>query len=115
MGCPRLDGSLEALSSAGARRIYMADHEMLENYDLASIVQLARRHRPEIILMRTTAMGRELAPLVAANSFGHELAQADVRTDPCRGDYLSLKSGSRIPGRDCCSLRAEIEKAQRIT
>ncbi len=66
----RLESSLEELSAAGARRIYMADHVTLENYEpeiyLASIVQLARRHQPEIILMGTTAMGRELAPLVAA-------------------------------------------------
>lgn len=61
---------LDPLMAAGADRIYLADHPMLERYEpelyLETIVRLARKHEPEIILLGSTAMGRELAPLLAA-------------------------------------------------
>ena len=60
----------EPLMAAGADRIYLADHPMLERYEpelyLETIVRLAWQHKPEIILLGSTAMGRELAPLLAA-------------------------------------------------
>jgi electron transfer flavoprotein alpha subunit len=61
---------LEPLMAAGADRIYVADHSLLERYEpeiyLETIVRLAQQHEPEIILLGSTAMGRELAPLLAA-------------------------------------------------
>jgi electron transfer flavoprotein alpha subunit len=61
---------LEPLMAAGADRIFFADHPTLEKYEpeiyLETIVRLAQEHEPEIILLGSTAMGRELAPLLAA-------------------------------------------------
>lgn len=61
---------LEPLMAAGADRIFFADHPMLGKYEpeiyLETIVHLAQQHKPEIILLGSTAMGRELAPLLAA-------------------------------------------------
>jgi electron transfer flavoprotein alpha subunit len=62
---------LEPLMTAGADRIYLADHPLLEKYEpeiyLQTIVSLAQQHKPEIILIGSTSMGRELAPLLAAS------------------------------------------------
>ncbi|MFZ2446027.1 MAG: electron transfer flavoprotein subunit alpha/FixB family protein [Syntrophobacteraceae bacterium] len=58
------------LVRAGADRVYLGDAPALETYqpvlyaDL--ICSLAERHGPEIILIGSTFMGRELAPIVAA-------------------------------------------------
>lgn len=58
------------LISAGADRVYLGNTSELAYYQpeifTEIIVNLAREHRPEIILIGSTAMGRELAPLVAA-------------------------------------------------
>ncbi len=59
-----------ALISAGADRVFLADAESLRLYQpvlyTEIICSLAREHNPEIILIGSTCMGRELAPLVAA-------------------------------------------------
>ncbi len=66
----RIEGRLDLLTAAGADRVYMGDHQMLAQYEpegyVETIVNLARQHKPQIILIGSTAMGRELAPLVAA-------------------------------------------------
>ena len=58
------------LTAAGADRVFVGDALALENYQptLYSdiICALAEEHRPEIMLIGSTCMGRELAPLVAA-------------------------------------------------
>lgn len=58
------------LAAAGADRVFAADHPSLEIYQPALysdiVCSLAREHGPETILVGSTCMGRELAPLVAA-------------------------------------------------
>jgi len=55
---------------AGADRVYLGNAPELEVYQpelyTEIVVNLAGEHRPEIILIGSTDMGRELAPLVAA-------------------------------------------------
>ncbi len=57
------------LIAAGADRVYLGNAPELEFYQpepyVDIIVKLAREHRPEIILIGSSDMGRELAPLVA--------------------------------------------------
>ncbi len=64
-----MEGRLDPLMAAGADRLYLADHSMLETYEpeiyIETIVRLAEQHKTEIILLGSTAMGRELAPLLA--------------------------------------------------
>jgi electron transfer flavoprotein alpha subunit len=59
------------LIAAGADRVYLGNAPELAVYHPETyteiIVNLAGEHRPEIILIGSTAMGRELAPIVAAN------------------------------------------------
>lgn len=58
------------LTAAGADRVFVGDAHALENYQPTIysdiICSLAEEHRPEIMLIGSTCMGRELAPLVAA-------------------------------------------------
>lgn len=58
------------LIAAGADRVFLGDASGLAFYHPEAytdiIVGLAREREPDIILMGSTAMGRELAPLVAA-------------------------------------------------
>ena len=57
------------LIAVGADRVYLGNAPELAVYQpepyVEIIVNLAREHRPEIILIGSTDMGRELAPLVA--------------------------------------------------
>jgi electron transfer flavoprotein alpha subunit len=63
-------GQAQELIATGADRVYLGDAPELAFYHpetyIEIIVTLAETHRPEIILIGSTAIGRELAPLVAA-------------------------------------------------
>ncbi|MFC1880152.1 electron transfer flavoprotein subunit alpha/FixB family protein [Thermodesulfobacteriota bacterium] len=65
-----IEGQSQQLVAAGADRVYLGNAPELAFYHPETytdiIVNLAGEHRPEIILIGSTAMGRELAPLVAA-------------------------------------------------
>jgi len=58
------------LIAAGADRVYLGNAPELEVYQpelyTEIVVNLAKEHQPDIILMGSTDAGRELAPLVAA-------------------------------------------------
>lgn len=60
----------QELISAGADRVYLGNGPELAVYQpeiyTRIIVELARKHHPDIMLIGSTSMGRELAPLVAA-------------------------------------------------
>ena len=65
-----IEDAARQLTAAGADRVYLGNSPELEVYQpepyTEIVVNLAREHRPEIILIGSTDMGRELAPLVAA-------------------------------------------------
>jgi electron transfer flavoprotein alpha subunit len=65
-----IERQAQELIAAGADRVYLGDEPELSNYHPDThteiIVNLAEEHQPEILLIGSTAMGRELAPLVAA-------------------------------------------------
>jgi len=66
----QIEDQVQVLFAAGADRVYIGDDPKLIYYqpELYSeiIRKLARERLPEIILMGSTYMGRELAPLIAA-------------------------------------------------
>ncbi len=66
-----IERQTQQLIAAGADRVYLGNAPELAVYQpeifTEIIVKLAREHRPEIILIGSTATGRELAPMVAAN------------------------------------------------
>jgi electron transfer flavoprotein alpha subunit len=65
-----IDNQTSRLIAAGADRVYMGSSPRLAFYDLELyteiIVELARKRGPQIMLLGSTSMGREVAPLVAA-------------------------------------------------
>jgi len=60
----------DRLFAAGADRIYMGDDSQFADYQAGSyteaIVDLTQKHQPQIMLLGSTPVGRELAPLLAA-------------------------------------------------
>jgi len=66
----KLDGQTRQLFAAGADTVYLGNAPDLTFYQpeiyTETIVKLAKERQPEIILIGSTSMGRELAPLVAA-------------------------------------------------
>jgi len=65
-----IENQVPQLFAAGADRVYLGDSPELTFYQpevyTRMIVDLAARKQPEIILLGSTSMGRELAPLAAA-------------------------------------------------
>jgi electron transfer flavoprotein alpha subunit len=66
----RVEDAAWQLVAAGADQVYLGKAPHLGIYQpeayTRAAVELARDHRPEILLLGSTSMGRELAPLVAA-------------------------------------------------
>jgi len=66
----KLDGQVQRLFAAGADRVYLGNAPDLAFYQpelyTEIVVKLAIGQRPEIMLVGSTSMGKELAPLVAA-------------------------------------------------
>jgi electron transfer flavoprotein alpha subunit len=65
-----LDGQPHQLFAAGAERVFLGNDPQLAVYQpelyTEIIVELAKEWQPEILLVGSTSLGRELAPLVAA-------------------------------------------------
>ena len=65
-----MDKRVQELFAAGADRVYLGNAPELAFYQpemyTEMVVKLAREHQPEIMLIGSTSMGSELAPLVAA-------------------------------------------------
>lgn len=61
---------IQCLFAAGATRVYLGDDPTLKFYQpefyVEIIVKLVEERQPEILLIGSTSMGRELAPLIAA-------------------------------------------------
>jgi len=62
-------GLAEELIACGADKVYIADHELLENFLPVSytkaISELIREYKPQMLLFGATPLGRELGPRVA--------------------------------------------------
>lgn len=65
-----VSGLARDLIAYGADRVYLVDDALLEHYSLdayaGAIERLAREHRPDVLVLGHTAVGRDLAPMVAA-------------------------------------------------
>jgi electron transfer flavoprotein alpha subunit len=60
----------DELISYGADKVYVAEDDLLENYQTISyakvVCDLITKHKPQIVLYGATAVGRDLAPRVAS-------------------------------------------------
>jgi len=66
----QMDKRVQQLFAAGADRVYLGNTPELAFYQpemyTEIIIKLVKEHQPEILLVGSTSMGTELAPLVAA-------------------------------------------------
>jgi len=82
----------DVLIARGADRVYLAEHELLENFlpvpYTKAIAQLIDKYRPQIMLFSATPLGRELGPRVAYRS------QSGLTAD-CTGlDIVDFQRGN---------------------
>jgi electron transfer flavoprotein alpha subunit len=70
IGGPGVGKHAEKLAAYGAERVYVIEDAALEGYTTegytAAVAQAIERYRPAVVLMGSTADGRDLAPRVAA-------------------------------------------------
>ena len=68
--CAAADPGLAALGGAGANEVLLATHEAFARYDAAgyarAVVAAVELVKPQLVLFSASAMGRDLAPRVAA-------------------------------------------------
>ena len=83
-------GLAESIAAGGADTVYVADADMLDLYSTegyaAAVTRAAEAAGPEVILMSASAMGKDLAPRVAARRDATLLA--DVTLASVDGDKL---------------------------
>ena len=69
--CAAADPGLAALGEAGVDRVLLAAHEAFSNYDAAgyaaAVVAAVKTVSPALVLFSASAIGRDLAPRVAAH------------------------------------------------
>ena len=107
----KIEGQTQQLFAAGADRVYLGNAPHLSFYQpeiyTEIVVKLAKERQPEIILIGSTSMGRELAPLVAARlETGLTAHSIDLLLDenkileqrvPAYGGLLSIICPKRRP------------------
>ncbi len=66
----QMNGLDKELIAAGADRVLVVDHKLLENYLTApyaeALEQLINNYKPEIVLLGATTIGRDLGPRISA-------------------------------------------------
>ena len=88
-----IKGLSEELIAYGADRVYIAEHELLENFlpipYTKAISALIEKYRPQMLVFSATPMGRELGPRVAYSS------DSGLTAD-CTGlDVIDFERGGR--------------------
>ena len=88
-----IKGLSEELIAYGADRVYIAEHELLENFlpvpYTKAISALIKKYEPQMLLFSATPMGRELGPRVAYSS------DSGLTAD-CTGlDIIDFERGER--------------------
>ena len=67
-----IKGLSEELIACGADKVYIAEHELLENFlpvpYTKAVAELIENYKPQMMLFSATPLGRELAPRVAYRS-----------------------------------------------
>jgi electron transfer flavoprotein alpha subunit/NAD-dependent dihydropyrimidine dehydrogenase PreA subunit len=86
----------EELGAFGARNIYLAQHRLLAHYQTTPyakvISQLIGKHKPNILLIGATTMGRDLAPRVSMRlNLGLTADCTELTIDPADGSLLQTR------------------------
>ena len=66
----KISGMAKTLAEYGAEKVYLVENQLLEKYTsdgyVHALVGAISRHKPSIVLIGATPLGRELAPRIAA-------------------------------------------------
>lgn len=85
-------GLADVLIARGADRVYLAQHELLENFlpvpYTKAVAELIDKYRPQIMLFSATPLGRELGPRVAYKS------QSGLTADCTKLDIIDFQRGN---------------------
>ena len=86
----------EELGAFGARNVYLAQHRLLAHYQTTPyakvISQLIGEHKPNILLIGATTMGRDLAPRVSMRlNLGLTADCTELTIDPSDGSLLQTR------------------------
>jgi len=92
----KVSGLARTLIEHGADRVYLADHKALESYRTTAytkvIEELALEHKPNILLMGATHIGRDLAPRVSRRiGVGLTADCTELSIDPGEGILLQTR------------------------
>ncbi|PKN22802.1 MAG: electron transfer flavoprotein subunit alpha [Deltaproteobacteria bacterium HGW-Deltaproteobacteria-21] len=92
----KVSGLARTLIEHGADRVYLADHKALESYRTNAytkiIEELALEHKPNILLMGATHIGRDLAPRVSRRiGVGLTADCTELSIDPGEGILLQTR------------------------
>ena len=96
----QVSGLSEVLMEYGAETVYVADHKALKDYRTiayTSVIEgLVKEHRPNILLMGATHIGRDLAPRVSRRvAVGLTADCTELTIDPAGGDPPPDPAGLR--------------------
>ena len=88
-----MKGFSRELIAYGADKVYIAEHELLENFlpvpYTKAVSELIEKYKPQMMLFSATPLGRELAPRIAQS------AKSGLTAD-CTGlDIVDFKRGNR--------------------
>jgi electron transfer flavoprotein alpha subunit len=92
----RVSGLARTLIEHGADRVYLADHKALQSYRTNAytkvIEELAREHKPNVLMMGATHIGRDLAPRVSRRiGVGLTADCTELTIDPADGILLQTR------------------------
>ena len=89
-----LEGKLASLREYGADKIYLMDHPLLQTYSSSgyteALAQLIQELAPEAVFIAATALGRDLAPRLAAR-LGVGLASDCIQIAREAGSFMAVR------------------------
>lgn len=89
-----LEGKLASLREYGADKIYLMDHSLLQTYSSSgyteALAQLIQELAPEAVFIAATALGRDLAPRLAAR-LGVGLASDCIQIAREAGSFMAVR------------------------
>jgi electron transfer flavoprotein alpha subunit/NAD-dependent dihydropyrimidine dehydrogenase PreA subunit len=108
----------EELGAFGARNIYLAQHRLLAHYQTTPyakvISQLIGEHKPNILLIGASTMGRDLAPRVSMRlNLGLTADCTELTIDPTDGSLLQTRPA--FGGNVMATIRTAYSRPQMAT
>jgi electron transfer flavoprotein alpha subunit len=113
----------DELFHAGADRLYLAEHDLLANFDARlyarAISQLIEKHWPQIVLYAATPAGRVLAPMVSYHlgcGLTADCTSLEIKDRSRKGEIaILLQTRPALGGNVMASITTKDSRAQMAT